>query len=229
MHNKCLIWDFDNTLAMRNGMWTQSLCNVLNNNGYMRFNREKLSESFSSDFPWHKHEEAHSAYFEGLQWWDYIYTLVNRALLSIGMTDSVENLKLMGEMKTEYLRLSEWKLYEDTMPTLKHSKAKGYTNIILSNHVPELAVLVDGLGIAPFFDRVISSANVGFDKPNPMIFEEVLRKHKHDAYYMIGDSYQADILGAMNVGITGILVRKNNIQNYEKYAQDLFGIWKYIE
>lgn len=46
--------------------------------------------------------------------------------------------------------------------------------------------------------------------------------------YMIGDSYSADVQGALNCGIDAILVRQDNKYNYEKYSVDLDGIWKYV-
>ena len=38
---------------------------------------------------------------------------------------------------------------------------------------------------------------------------------------MIGDSYIADVEGAINAGIKAILVRKENIHNYQNYCKSL--------
>lgn len=229
MAEKCLIWDFDNTLAARDGMWTKSLCTVLHNHGYTDFNQALISECFSSGFPWQRHDEPHRDYFHGLDWWAYIHTLIYKALLAIGFTDDNENQKLVMAFKEEYLRLSAWRVYDDTIATLKIAMDKGYVNVILSNHVPELYQLVAGLGLSGYFEGIISSANVGFEKPNKNLFNEVFKHHKHDDYYMIGDNYHADVQGALAVGIKGILVRSSNTHHYEQYSERLSGIWAFIE
>jgi putative hydrolase of the HAD superfamily len=45
---------------------------------------------------------------------------------------------------------------------------------------------------------------------------------------MIGDSYNADIAGALRAGIQAILVRKPNDKNYKLYSQDFREILKII-
>jgi len=120
-------------------------------------------------------------------------------------------------------------LYEDTLPALEKSIALGYTNILLSNHIPELVGLVQGLGIEGYFNHIISSANIGYDKPHKRIYEKALGYcSNQDDIIMIGDNYEADILGAKSAGIKGILVRKDNVHDYPYYAKTLEDIWQYI-
>jgi ribonucleotide monophosphatase NagD (HAD superfamily) len=45
---------------------------------------------------------------------------------------------------------------------------------------------------------------------------------------MIGDNYDADVLGAKSVGFDAIMVLKENTMNYEKYAETLDGIWEFL-
>lgn len=46
---------------------------------------------------------------------------------------------------------------------------------------------------------------------------------------MVGDSYDADVLGAVNAGINAaILVRKQNSHNYKKYCESLVDIFEFI-
>lgn len=229
MKNICLLWDFDNTLAYREGMWTKSLSNVLNKNGYYHFNREIISATLNKGYPWNRYQEAHSDYFGDLSWWEYINSLIVIALNAIGMVDSEENEKIAKQFKDEYLRIDAWYLYDDTIRNLQCSINNGYTNIILSNHVPELDKLVEGLGITKYFKAQITSANVGFDKPHPDIFKEVKKHGSYDRYYMIGDNYEADVKGALTAGFNAIMVRKENTMVYERYAETLDGIWEFIE
>jgi len=77
----------------------------------------------------------------------------------------------------------------------------------LSNHVPELHAIVKSVGLGPFIDEVISSANVGFEKPHPAIFalaRELAGNPKE--VWMVGDNQQADVEGSRAAGIPAILV-----------------------
>jgi putative hydrolase of the HAD superfamily len=58
-------------------------------------------------------------------------------------------------------------------------------------------------GIHGYFDQVIDSEMAGVKKPNPIIFEMALDKAKTKATnsLMIGDSLEADILGAQASGL----------------------------
>ncbi len=61
-------------------------------------------------------------------------------------------------------------------------------------------------GILHFFDKVITSESVGVKKPNPKIFHHAMKLAGTSARnsIMIGDNYEADILGAKQVGMQAI-------------------------
>jgi len=70
------------------------------------------------------------------------------------------------------------------------------------------------LGITPYFDTVIASGDIGFDKPDARIFRHCLDHldvSPHEAV-MVGDSYTNDILGALGVGMAAIRMR---VEGYE--------------
>jgi putative hydrolase of the HAD superfamily len=72
----------------------------------------------------------------------------------------------------------------------------------------------------------------GVKKPNPIIFDHALKvaNAKPNESIMIGDNYEADILGALNVGYDAILFNYNN-QNTEndiKQVKDLLEIKMYL-
>ena len=68
--------------------------------------------------------------------------------------------------------------------------------------------------LAPFFATVTSSEEVGVKKPNPLVFTTALAKAGVSAKssVMIGDTFDADILGAEGVGMDTIFFnyRKKN-------------------
>ena len=67
--------------------------------------------------------------------------------------------------------------------------------------------------ITRYFKTITISEEVGYKKPNPIIFNYALEKANtvNTRSLMIGDSCQADILGAINVGIDAILFNYHNI------------------
>jgi putative hydrolase of the HAD superfamily len=79
---------------------------------------------------------------------------------------------------------------------------------VVSNHVPELAQIVQGTGLGPWIDAVVSSAVVGYEKPHPAIFG-VARAIAGDTEQvaMVGDNPAADIAGAIAAGIPALLVQ----------------------
>ena len=72
---------------------------------------------------------------------------------------------------------------------------------------------------------------VGYDKPNKNIFRYALRKLDvaNDDCIMIGDSYAADIAGALRYGLKAILVRKDNERQYPWYTKRLDGIVEIVQ
>ena len=58
-------------------------------------------------------------------------------------------------------------------------------------------------GLEDTFDAVVTSEEVGIDKPDKRVFEYVLRKlnlSKNSFFWMIGDNPKADIFGAKKLG-----------------------------
>jgi len=62
---------------------------------------------------------------------------------------------------------------------------------------------------AEFLDPIVSSAAVGWVKPDPRVFQAVLRPWRlsPEAVVMVGDSLRADVAGAAQLGMRTILLR----------------------
>jgi putative hydrolase of the HAD superfamily len=134
---------------------------------------------------------------------------------------------------TRFLEPSSWALFDDVLPTLSALKSRNITLGLISNWDSSLQNIVEGMGIGSYFDTVISSAVVGLYKPRPEIFELALSKTGTCAAESmhIGDHLQADVGGAAGVGITPVLIDRNNRhENGEGYlrAQNLRDILEYL-
>ncbi len=81
---------------------------------------------------------------------------------------------------------------------------KRYKLHIITNGFHEVQHLkLNKSNIAKYFKTVTSSEEVGVKKPNPLVFQTALKKAEASAAtsIMIGDTFEADILGAQAVGM----------------------------
>ena len=107
-------------------------------------------------------------------------------------------------------------LYEDVVPTLQGLRDAGFKLGIVSNWDTPLDPLLERLGIVDYFDAIVAShdARVRSEKPDPHIFNYALAAVGVSAEETvhIGDTYEADIVGARNVGIRPILLDREGTQ-----------------
>jgi putative hydrolase of the HAD superfamily len=227
---KYIFWDFDGTLAYRDGMWTDALLCVLVNNGITSIQKEEIRPFLNIGFTWHSPDTPHSELFCGKKWWKYYEDYFQEIYEKLGI-DSIISNKLCKEVKNEYLDIKKWHLYTDTENALKALIQNNYRNVIISNHVPELTEIVQKLEVNQHFYRIYSSGNIGYEKPNIKIYDYVIKdlQASRDDCIMIGDSYDADIAGAIRSNIKSILVRKENNKNYKWFCSNLENIQATIE
>ncbi len=76
---------------------------------------------------------------------------------------------------------------------------------LLSNftHAPAALTLIETLGIRPFFETEIISGAVGYRKPHPKVFDQLVLglNVERDRILFIGDDVEADINGAVASGL----------------------------
>ena len=118
-------------------------------------------------------------------------------------------------------------LYDDVVPTLAHLRDAGFKLAIVSNWDTPLDPLTERLGIADYFDSIVAShdARVQSSKPDPYIFNYTLEAVgvSTEEVVHVGDTYEADIIGARNAGIRPILIDRDNTQvgRWGETIQDL--------
>jgi putative hydrolase of the HAD superfamily len=206
-----LIWDFDGTLATRVGGWAGALQEVVTS-GYphIMIPVEHFRPHLQGGFPWHAPEVVRAPVPPDV-WWENLNPLFARALsAATGLTDTDAG-RLALTVRSTYLSTGPWQLFDDTLDTLEQLRARGWKNIILSNHAPELESLVAHLGLTHLFEAIYNSGVTGKEKPNPAAFECVFADFPEArAGWMIGDNWNADVGGASAVGMRSILVRNDH-------------------
>ena len=208
---KYLIWDFDGTVGVREGGWTAAMQDVLQRNmPDCMATTDDLRPHIQNGFRWHEPHKPYPIESASL-WWDNLTPIFVRAYLAVGAT-SQQASYLAGEVRHAYCEAVAWRLFEDTLPVLNQLSGDGWTHWLLSNHVPELSLIMRHLQIEALFARVFNSAETGFEKPHPQAFRNVLDAIcDAEIIWMIGDSAIADIAGAGAAGIPGVLVRKSHV------------------
>ena len=111
-----------------------------------------------------------------------------------------------------YLReyRAAWQLHEDALPVLR-SLSRFRLGIITNGVTHFQQPKLDALGIAPFFEHVITSGDFGAVKPHPSIFLhacEVFGVQPTQAAY-VGDRLATDAIGAAEAGLLGIWLNRD--------------------
>ena len=115
---------------------------------------------------------------------------------------------------------------------LHYLKSKEYKLHILTNGFEESQKLkLEYSGILPFFKNIITSDCTGFTKPNPIIFNHALSISNATPQnsIMIGDSFDADILGARSLGMQTIFYNPKKKTPQHSVASYDISCWKEIE
>jgi len=188
---------------------------------------ERLRPFMQKGFPWHTPDQINPPMRPAQDWWDALLPLFEGAFVACQLPQKQAR-DLAAKVRFVYTDVADWRLYEDTKEVLNDLLEEGRKHAILSNHVPELPSLVEGLGLGSMIACIVNSAETGFEKPHPLAFRAALTAldHPHEVW-MIGDSVDADILGAEAVGLRAILVRRKDVRA-RYHAQGLQGVRKFL-
>jgi putative hydrolase of the HAD superfamily len=145
-------------------------------------------------------------------WWnELLLPVLTGAVQRAAGLDAHESRRLVDSVRAAYTDARTWSLFEDALPALTRLRDRGWSHLILSNHVPELPGLVESLGLGPVITAIYSSGCTGVEKPHRKAFEAVFARYPGaKSGWMIGDSWRADVRGALAVGMRAILVRSEH-------------------
>ena len=105
-----------------------------------------------------------------------------------------------------------WWPEPDAIATLEAVKRHGFHIGLISNASDDdnTQALIDKGGFRPYLEDIISSAMFGKRKPHPAIFRAALEHFavRPSEAVMVGDDYQADIMGAKGVGMQSIWITR---------------------
>ena len=120
-----------------------------------------------------------------------------------------------AELFAYFAQPDTWTLYPDVAETLSALQKRGMVLSVISNFDSRLIGILEGLGVAHWFEHIFVSSRVGYAKPDREIFHTALEWHSlkaGDALH-VGDSEEKDLHGANNAGLKGVLVERNGEGN----------------
>lgn len=145
---------------------------------------------------------------EGYDWWKTLVFDVLKSLeVSVGRPDD-----FFHELYWRFADPEVWRLFPDAMPALLEARGRGLKIALVSNWDVRLRRLSEGLGLAPLFEALIISSEVGVEKPDPRIYRiacERLGIAPCDALH-IGDNRREDIAGARAAGMRALLIDRKS-------------------
>ncbi|OIQ37956.1 MAG: noncanonical pyrimidine nucleotidase, YjjG family [Bacteroidetes bacterium MedPE-SWsnd-G1] len=130
-------------------------------------------------------------------------------ILRVSVSDEV--IYKLSEDYITYLSTFNY-LFEGTHELLTYLKTKYKLHIITNGFNEVQNKKLENSGIRKYFDQIITSEEVGVKKPNPKVFKYALQKANalKAESFMIGDSWEADIMGAKNYGLKVIYCNFEN-------------------
>ena len=105
-----------------------------------------------------------------------------------------------------------FELYVDVQPVLRALKGRGLRLAVVSNWHRGLDSFCHETNLSHLLDAVVSSSDIGIEKPDPRIFDEAVRqlRVKRDRIVHVGDLPEDDFGGAVRAGLRAILIDRGN-------------------
>ena len=189
---------------------------------------KKIAARYRAEIDWERYDTALESLFVGAP----VSNPPTRSLLKSVMTTMERQCEFIRKLGIEeHVEQVAWELlqsghplfavtnatlYDDVIQTLQHLRDAGFKLGIVSNWDTPLDPLLERLGIVNYFDVIVASHDVlvKSEKPDSHIFNYALAAvgvSAEDAVH-VGDTYEADIIGARNVGIRPILLDRDGTQ-----------------
>ena len=218
-----IFWDFDGTLVYPNTRFIDTFLKCSEDVG---FSFEEVEKHFKSIYPWLNFDKIYPDKTD--KWWETFLESITPLYKSRGVSAERAE-KISADFKKEMIENNTYHLYEDAVCVLDTLRQRGYRHYILSNNYPELALIVSDFGIRDFFEDIIVSANVGYEKPRAELYAYALSVAENPKNaYMIGDNPIADIRGGNAAGLKTVLVHRADSQEAFRVSSSLTELLDFI-
>lgn len=123
-------------------------------------------------------------------------------------------------------------LFKGTVEILDYLSEKYQLHIITNGFAEVQDLKLRNSGIKEYFRSITTSEDLGLKKPHPSVFNTAMRKASTvpQRSIMIGDSFEADIVGAQNAGMHTLFFnyRKEKVLPIFSFVNELLEIKQYL-
>jgi putative hydrolase of the HAD superfamily len=194
------------------------------------YSPSRVDQGYDQSYQLLAAQGAPIAYADFLTRWDEMFDQFERqseaSLVEFSMTDlcaaflsailaAPPSPELIAQFRDIYLE--EWSRGIRRIPGVQEMTAElagRYTLVLLSNthHAELVHRQLAQAGLAPYFQRVVTSDAYGWRKPARAIFEYALNaaQGRKETALFVGDSYTADYIGAQAAGLRCLLIDPAN-------------------
>lgn len=143
--------------------------------------------------------------------------IISKVLRKVKLRDLEGTLVHSAIMEFYKPEIEAWQLYPDTVEALSALRDNGLKMGLISNAKSDWAVraILEKHDLSKFFAVIITSAALRMRKPRPDIFSRALAAldAKASETVFVGDSLEADVLGARTAGIRSIHVLRKPVDH----------------
>lgn len=201
----------------------------------------EIYEQFIADFQTCTFEEFYQTYktVNEAYWSLYRKNQTTKTQLRTGrFHDTLKKFKINDEklaetIATYYVTHSPRKtaLFNGTRETLQQLSLKYQLHIITNGFEEVQHLKLQTCNLTPFFTQIITSEKAGVKKPLPDIFVYAMKVSGAQVHnsVMVGDSFEADIAGAANVGWKQIFFNPHRQETPFKPTAIIYSIPELLE
>jgi HAD superfamily hydrolase (TIGR01509 family) len=226
---KTILFDFGGTLDTNGVHWS-----VMFSDAYKKAGLNIREEIFSKAYV-RADKELKKIVKENINTYDDL--LIKQTELQLKNIDlkGKESIAVISENIYGNILKEMKRCVNDSKKILGELKAK-YRLGLVSNFYGNLDKMCGSIGISEFFDVMIDSEKEGIEKPHPGIFSIALLKlnANPEDTFVIGDSYERDIVPAKILGCKTIWLKKKsfkenrNTDSADYIVGDIKDIMKYL-
>lgn len=208
-----LFWDFHGTLTKPDNQWVDIALELCDTHfPEMNIPHSEIKKNLSGKcLPWWTYPDRDTRHLiENDGWWRSCNEEFTKMYIDSGL-EPAQAAEIAPLIRPYVVDSKNHRLHDDCIAVLTELKKRGYKNYMLSNNFPELLQLASEMGLDSYFDGIVVSALVGYDKPRKEIFDYARNLAGNpEKCIMIGDNPADDIKGAKLAGFDTILVNNRH-------------------
>lgn len=212
-----LFWDFHGTLTLHLHQWVDSAFELINTNfPELKITKGTVHKELDGQcLPWYTHPSRDTRHLiENDGWWTSCNQELFKMFVRCGLSKEQAEL-VYAKVRPYLVDPINNTLQSDTIEVLQELSKRGYKHYLVSNNYPELDEVMDKLQLTKYFEKMVISARIGYDKPRKEIFEYARKIAENPSdCFMIGDNVTDDIMGAKANGFKTIWITQK-VENNE--------------